>query len=92
MTSLADPSSLTQGTGFKSYSTLQKASVADTTITVALPRPAQLAPPTAPPTSRGPLATRKMELERKKQGSKGRHHGIAKTTNIHSVEIEGAHT
>lgn len=83
-TSLCDPSTQTLGTEFKSHSTLQKESVAEifggpatTTITAAaLPNPAKLAPPTETrplPPSRGLLTSRKIELDSKKAGSKGRH-------------------
>lgn len=90
MATLAQPSTLTQGTEFKSHSTLQKGSVADTT-TAAVPRRSQLASTADTPhphASQGPLTARKLELE-KKMESKKHHHSISKTTNI---PIEEAHT
>ena len=90
MATLAQPSTLTQGTEFKSHSTLQKGSIADTT-TAAVPRPFQLASTADTPhphASQGPLTARKLELEKKKMELKKHHHSISKTTNI---PIEEAH-
>ena len=93
MAPLGDPSVLTQGTEFKSHSTLHRVSFADTAsmTTAALPHPRrhaqQLATPTAEaamPTSpaRGLLTMRKLELDRKKSGSKVRYHGVTKSSQI----------
>ena len=95
MTSLVEPSTLTQGTEFKSHSTLQKGSMADST--AALPQRLAAAMFTSttdvpPHTSAGPLSIRKLELDQKKMGSTGHPHGIAKATNIQNLPIEGAHT
>jgi hypothetical protein len=95
MVSLAQPSTLTQGTEFKSHSTLQKGSMAAESAAAALPRQVALltsATEVSSHTPRGPLTARKAELERKKMGSKGRHHSVPKATNIQSIHIEGAHT
>ena len=90
MTSLGDPSILTQGTEYKSHSTLHRVSFADTasvaTVVAALPHShkhsQQLATPAsetaATPTRGGLLTMRKMELN-KKYTSKSQYNQSTKT-------------
>lgn len=101
VTSLGDPSILTQGTELKSQSTLHRVSFADTataTGTAALPGPhsksSQAATSASAPAnargSGGLLMMRKKALD-KKSGHKGHGQGIAKVIQIPQKPLEGPH-